>query len=263
MLFIEQEPGRDALVLLLDRLLQRVRDRANSEAKRSLLSDEQRRECVREVRAHVADDLNPTLRSDINICLTILEPVASTAAFSFAEILRSANQMLAAPAGSADFSATRYLRNQLGSIRQQHEARKTTGDEKAEAASSASGSADAMNSAVPTSGCDVPSAASSASAANVVNSANVVSSVSSSNAANAANAANAVSSEISTNAATAVSSSTFANAAVGAAVGAAESGGTGGDGGTEAEREGAKRREEADEQEERMRRIREEMRRMQ
>ena len=40
--------------------------------------------------------------------------------------------MLASPPLSSDFSATRYLRNQLGSIRQQHEARKTTGDEKSD-----------------------------------------------------------------------------------------------------------------------------------
>ena len=40
--FIEQQSELDSLVLLLDRLLQRVRDRANSEAKSSLLSDELR-----------------------------------------------------------------------------------------------------------------------------------------------------------------------------------------------------------------------------
>lgn len=150
--FIEQQSELDSLVLLLDRLLQRVRDRANSEAKSSLLSDELRRQCVEEVRSHLPDGLHPTLRSDINICLTILEPVASTAAssFSLAEILRSANQMLAAPAGSGDFSATRYLRNQLGSIRQQHEARKTTGDEKAESLPPVDGSANPTTSAMPT-----------------------------------------------------------------------------------------------------------------
>lgn len=150
--FIEQQSELDSLVLLLDRLLQRVRDRANSEAKSSLLSDELRRQCVEEVRSHLPDGLHPTLRSDINICLTILEPVASTAAssFSLAEILRSANQMLAAPAGSGDFSATRYLRNQLGSIRQQHEARKTTGDEKAESLPPVDRSANPTTSAMPT-----------------------------------------------------------------------------------------------------------------
>lgn len=150
--FIERQSELDSLVLLLDRLLQRVRDRANSEAKSSLLSDELRRQCVEEVRSHLPDGLHPTLRSDINICLTILEPVASTAAssFSLAEILRSANQMLAAPAGSGDFSATRYLRNQLGSIRQQHEARKTTGDEKAESLPPVDGSANPTTSAMPT-----------------------------------------------------------------------------------------------------------------
>ena len=150
--FIEQQSELDSLVLLLDRLLQRVRDRANSEAKSSLLSDELRRQCVEEVRSHLPDGLHPTLRSDINICLTILEPVASTAAssFSLAEILRSANQMLAAPAGSGDFSATRYLRNQLGSIRQQHEARKTTGDEKAESVPPVDRSANPTTSAIPT-----------------------------------------------------------------------------------------------------------------
>ena len=150
--FIEQQSELDSLVLLLDRLLQRVRDRANSEAKSSLLSDELRRQCVEEVRSHLPDGLHPTLRSDINICLTILEPVASTAAssFSLAEILRSANQMLAAPAGSGDFSATRYLRNQLGSIRQQHEARKTTGDEKAESLPPVKRSANPTTSAMPT-----------------------------------------------------------------------------------------------------------------
>lgn len=150
--FIEQQSELDSLVLLLDRLLQRVRDRANSEAKSSLLSDELRRQCVEEVRSHLPDGLHPTLRSDINICLTILEPVASTAAssFSLAEILRSANQMLAAPAGSGDFSATRYLRNQLGSIRQQHEARKTTGDEKAESLAPVDRSANPTTSAMPT-----------------------------------------------------------------------------------------------------------------
>ena len=150
--FIEQQSELDSLVLLLDQLLQRVRDRANSEAKSSLLSDELRRQCVEEVRSHLPDGLHPTLRSDINICLTILEPVASTAAssFSLAEILRSANQMLAAPAGSGDFSATRYLRNQLGSIRQQHEARKTTGDEKAESLPPVDRSANPTTSAMPT-----------------------------------------------------------------------------------------------------------------
>lgn len=131
-LFIEQETDPDPLVLLFDRLLQHVRDRANNETKDNLLSDEIRKKCVEEVRSHVSASLHPTLRSDINICLTILEPVTSSSSFSFSEILRSANQMLASPPLSSDFSATRYLRNQLGSIRQQHEARKTTGDEKSD-----------------------------------------------------------------------------------------------------------------------------------
>lgn len=166
--FIEQQSDLDSLILLLDRLLQRVRDRANSEAKSSLLSDEQRKQCVAEVRSHLPDGLHPTLRSDVNICLTILEPVASASAssFSFAEILRSANQMLASPAGSGDFSATRYLRNQLGSIRQQHEARKTTGDEKAEASSPVDRSANPTTSAIPTEPSHPASSASSASSEN-------------------------------------------------------------------------------------------------
>ena len=173
--FIEQQSDLDSLILLLDRLLQRVRDRANSEAKSSLLSDEQRKQCVAEVRSHLPDGLHPTLRSDVNICLTILEPVASASAssFSFAEILRSANQMLASPAGSGDFSATRYLRNQLGSIRQQHEARKTTGDEKAEASSPVDRSANPTTSAIPTEPSHPASSASSENTGNPGNSENV------------------------------------------------------------------------------------------
>ena len=173
--FIEQQSDLDSLILLLDRLLQRVRDRANSEAKSSLLSDEQRKQCVAEVRSHLPDGLHPTLRSDVNICLTILEPVASASAssFSFAEILRSANQMLASPAGSGDFSATRYLRNQLGSIRQQHEARKTTGDEKAEASSPVDRSANPTTSAIPTEPSHPASSASSENPGNPGNSENV------------------------------------------------------------------------------------------
>ena len=173
--FIEQQSDLDSLILLLDRLLQRVRDRANSEAKSSLLSDEQRKQCVAEVRSHLPDGLHPTLRSDVNICLTILEPVASASAssFSFAEILRSANQMLASPAGSGDFSATRYLRNQLGSIRQQLEARKTTGDEKAEASSPVDRSANPTTSAIPTEPSHPASSASSENTGNPGNSENV------------------------------------------------------------------------------------------
>ena len=129
-LFMEQETNMASLVLLFDRILQRIRDRANNETKSAALTDEERKKCVEEIKKHMPSQLPSTLRSDINICVTILEPVISTSSMSFAEILRSANQMLASSPVSSEFAATRYLRNQLGSIRQQHEARKTAEDDK-------------------------------------------------------------------------------------------------------------------------------------
>lgn len=109
------------LLVLIKRFFSLLMTRVNC----SQLSDREKVDCVEKMKASIPQQLHPSLQSEIDRCIHVLEPVHVTST-SFGEVLKSANQMLTSQTLSSNLTTTTMLKNQMESFKQRYLANRQT-----------------------------------------------------------------------------------------------------------------------------------------
>lgn len=105
--------GESMLLVLIKRFFSLLMTRVNTSA----MTDRVKMDCVEKMKGCNPEQLHPALRSEIDRCIHVLEPVQVTST-SYGEVLKSVSQMLSSQSTNNNLSTATALKNQIASFKQ-------------------------------------------------------------------------------------------------------------------------------------------------